>query len=151
MPRCMRLWSISPSYLDPVGLVAVWREGLLAQKVLQGLTRGYRNHPQLIRFKQSPDPDLYIGIYLSHVYLEARMRGYLFDPGKITAYDLGLEKLRIGRGQLDFNHLLRKLRERNPAHYRKLHGVGKVEPHPIFKPVPGDVEDWEKSKTRKKV
>ncbi len=134
-------------------MVAVWREGLLAQKVLLGLTRGYRNHPQLIRFKQSPDPDLYIGTYLYHLYLEARMRGYIFDPGKIRAYDVGLEKLPIRRGQLEYEykHLLRKLRERNPAHYRRVRGVGKVEPHPIFKPIPGDVEDWEKPKTRKKV
>jgi hypothetical protein len=28
-------------------LVAVWREGLLAQAVLQGKTNGYKNHPQL--------------------------------------------------------------------------------------------------------
>lgn len=32
----MRLWSLHPSYLDAVGLVALWREGLLARKVLQG-------------------------------------------------------------------------------------------------------------------
>jgi len=30
----MRLWSLHPRYLDAKGLVALWREGLLAQKVL---------------------------------------------------------------------------------------------------------------------
>ena len=39
----MRLWSLRPKYLDSQGLVALWREGLLAQAVLRGKTRGYRN------------------------------------------------------------------------------------------------------------
>jgi len=47
----MRLWSLHPSYLDPQGLVAVWREGLLAQAVLRGQTTGYTRHPQLARFR----------------------------------------------------------------------------------------------------
>jgi hypothetical protein len=37
-------------YLDGRGLVALWREALLAQAVLRGRTRGYR-HPQLARFR----------------------------------------------------------------------------------------------------
>nr|WP_253280607.1 pyrimidine dimer DNA glycosylase/endonuclease V [Arcanobacterium phocae] len=47
----MRLWSIRPSQLDRAALIAGWREGLLAQKVLAGLTKGYRHHPQLERFR----------------------------------------------------------------------------------------------------
>jgi hypothetical protein len=43
----MRLWSLHPQYLDPQGLVALWREALLAQAVLRGKTRGYKHHPQL--------------------------------------------------------------------------------------------------------
>ena len=46
----MRLWSLHPKYLDARGLVALWREALLAQAVLRGETRGYRHHPQLARF-----------------------------------------------------------------------------------------------------
>ncbi|HKX52383.1 MAG TPA: pyrimidine dimer DNA glycosylase/endonuclease V [Nitrosospira sp.] len=37
----MRLWTLHPRYLDTKGLVAAWREALLAQKVLSGLTSGY--------------------------------------------------------------------------------------------------------------
>ena len=37
----MRLWTLHPKYLDPQGLVALWREALLARAVLQGKTRGY--------------------------------------------------------------------------------------------------------------
>ena len=49
----MRLWSIHPKYLDPAGLTACWREGLLAREVLCGRTSGYRNHPQLARLTVS--------------------------------------------------------------------------------------------------
>jgi hypothetical protein len=45
----MRLWTLHPRYLDRVGLVALWREALLAQAVLAGRTRGYTRHPQLAR------------------------------------------------------------------------------------------------------
>lgn len=48
--RRVRLWSLHPRYLDTAGLTAGWREALLAQKVLTGVTRGYRHHPQLERF-----------------------------------------------------------------------------------------------------
>ncbi|MFP3165813.1 MAG: pyrimidine dimer DNA glycosylase/endonuclease V, partial [Nitrososphaeria archaeon] len=34
----MRLWSLHPSFLDKQGILGVWREGLLAQKVLIGKT-----------------------------------------------------------------------------------------------------------------
>ena len=98
----MRLWSISPEYLDPVGLVALWREGLLAQKVLLGLTKGYRNHPQLLRFRRSPDPVLYIGTYLYYVYEEARRRGYGFSLAKVKTYDVEVERLPVSVGQLDY-------------------------------------------------
>jgi hypothetical protein len=64
----MRLWSVHPSLLDPKGLVALWREGLLAQKVLQGRTTGYRSHPQLHRFRQSGEPLAAIATYLWAVH-----------------------------------------------------------------------------------
>lgn len=51
----MRIWSLHPQYLDRQGLTAGWREGLLAQKVLTGTTKGYRNHPQLRRFRAAGD------------------------------------------------------------------------------------------------
>ena len=52
----MRLWSLDPAHLDRQGLVACWREALLAQAVLAGRTRGYRHHPQLERFRVVPGP-----------------------------------------------------------------------------------------------
>ena len=67
----MRLWSLHPRYLDAKGLVALWREALLAQKVLHGNTKGYRNHPQLTRFKQQQNPLAAIAAYLREVQREA--------------------------------------------------------------------------------
>lgn len=52
----MRLWSLHPKYLDTIGLVALWREALLAKHVLAGLTKGYKNHSQLTRFKKVKFP-----------------------------------------------------------------------------------------------
>ncbi|HWQ19849.1 MAG TPA: pyrimidine dimer DNA glycosylase/endonuclease V, partial [Methanotrichaceae archaeon] len=73
------MWSIHPKYLDARGLVALWREGLLAQKVLRGETQGYRYHPQLNRFKEAEDPKAAIAGYLKEVVKEAGRRGYCFD------------------------------------------------------------------------
>ena len=144
----MRLWSISPSYLDARGLVALWREALLAQKVLLGLTRGYRNHPQLARFRATPDPVLYIGTYLYYVAEEGRRRGYRFDLGKIVRYDTSVPRLPVTEGQLryEFDHLLAKLRSRDPARYESLRGASMIEPHPLFYVVEGGVEPWERVK-----
>ncbi len=146
----MRIWSMSPSYLDPIGPVALWREALLAESVLLGKTRGYRNHPQLERFKTSRDPLLYIGTYLYFVHREAVRRGYRFDPSKVVVYDPEVEKLPISEGQLryEMDRLLRKLANGAPERRRKLAGIRVIEPHPIFRPVPGGVEKWERVRRR---
>ncbi|HLW43123.1 MAG TPA: pyrimidine dimer DNA glycosylase/endonuclease V, partial [Candidatus Acidoferrales bacterium] len=78
----MRLWSLHPSHLDGKGLVALWREGLLAQNVLRGKTKGYRFHPQLNRFRATKKPVIAIGTYLRAVAEEAKSRGYSFDASK---------------------------------------------------------------------
>src|SRR5690606_25027601 len=82
---CMRLWSIHLSYLDPAGLVALWREALLAQKVLWNETKGYRHHPQLVPFRISTNPHTAIATYLTFIAEEADSRGYKFDTTKIRA------------------------------------------------------------------
>jgi hypothetical protein len=141
----MRLWSLHPSYLDRQGLVALWRESLLAQKVLAGGTRGYRHHPQLTRFRAAPDPMRAIGAYLSVVAEEACRRGYSFDASKILE-PAGKASLAVTRGQLRYEagHLLRKLRRRDPALFRDLEGRRAFRPHPLFRVVPGAIESWEK-------
>ncbi len=142
----MRLWSIHPSYLDRKGLLAVWREGLLAMKVLQGKTKGYRKHPQLIRFINSKYPLEAIKAYLYQIFLESKRRGYKFDRSKIRP--LVLKKIiPVNSCQLDFefNHLLKKLEIRDCDAFSIAKRVMKIKANPIFKVVTGAVEKWEKS------
>jgi hypothetical protein len=141
----MRLWSLHPRYLDPQGLVALWREALLAQAVLRGETRGYRHHPQLERFRSSSDPLAAISLYLKAVHVEATARGYNFDKAKIKPNRATLE-LPVGEGQLQFEweHLLAKLKSRNPALFQKWRGTAPLETHPLFVQHPGGIADWER-------
>ena len=142
----MRLWSLHPKYLDARGLVALWREGLLAQAVLKGETRGYRFHPQLARFQESSSPVGLIAEYLRAVREEAATRGYRFDTTKISRTRTA-ERLQVTRGQLDheWDHLNRKLRIRDPRWRRRWSDVDHPRAHPLFRPRPGGVADWEKS------
>ena len=145
----MRLWTLHPRYLDAKGLVAAWREALLAQKVLQGATRGYRHHPQLLRFQAHPRPRTAIAAYLRGLAAEAGRRGYRFNASKILGPDA---RVRIAEtnGQLRFEwrHLRKKLRARSPAVARSWRGVAVPDPHPMFRIVPGGVRSWEKSPGR---
>ncbi len=142
----MRLWTLHPRYLDVRGLTALWREALLAQKVLQGGTRGYRNHPQLVRFRASPDPLGAIGAYLAAVAAEAHKRGYAYDSSRIASphYDGFLEET---EGQLRFEggHLAAKLAVRSPQTLAALPASGLPDHHPLFRIVPGPVAVWEKT------
>ena len=144
----MRLWTLHPRYLDAKGLLALWREGLLAQKVLKGETRGYTHHPQLERFRRHADPVAALATYLSHVHEEAQRRGYSFDAGKIEGRRTSLP-IPVTRGQLvyEWNHLLEKLQARDRARYLALQGLACPEPHPLFVIVEGDVEAWEVRKS----
>jgi hypothetical protein len=141
----MRLWSLHPQYLDAKGLTALWRESLLAKKVLQGRTKGYKHHPQLTRFRTTSDSLPLIDRYLSEVFTEAVKRGYDFDRKKIGR-KLSVKKITVSRGQLEyeFEHLKKKLRKRDR---KKLAAVKEVlfpKPHPLFKVIRGPIETWEK-------
>lgn len=141
----MRLWSLHPQYLDPRGLVALWREGLLAQAVLRGRTRGYRNHPQLTRFRRCPSPVGTVAAYLRVVQAEALAREYRFDAAKISRAKAH-SPLTVTRGQLRFEweHLLAKVQRRDPQWGVELTEVRRPRPHPLFRVLPGEVEDWER-------
>jgi hypothetical protein len=125
--------------------VALWREALLARAVLRGETRGYRHHPQLHRFQDSVVPRSAINAYLALVLAEAGSRGYSFNRAKVGPVR-GRPRIGSTAGQLQFEwrHLLRKLRVRNPAYYRRWRCVAAPEPHPLFRIRPGPVEPWER-------
>ena len=141
----MRIWSIHPKYLDTKGLVALWRETLLAKNVLKGNTKGYRNHPQLTRFKLSQDPLNCINYYLSVVYDESINRGYHFSKEKID-WGFNMSKIPVTTGQLEYEktHLLNKLAIRDNKLYKKLMSVDIIEVHPLFVIIEGNVEFWER-------
>lgn len=147
----MRMWSLHPHHLDRVGLVACWRESLLAQAVLAGRTRGYRNHPQLVRFRVVPapvTPALAVGAYLWGLREEAVRRGYCFDASRIDTRqpDCTGVSLTVTEGQvlLERRHLEAKLAGRAPE---LLPLPDRPETHPIFQVVPGGVEPWERALT----
>lgn len=140
----MRLWTLHPQYLDVRGLVALWREALLAQKVLTGASRGYRHHPQLARFRALGDPLAGIASYLSAVHEEAVRRGYRFDATKITATRHGgLIDATDGQLAYEFEHLQRKLAVRDHARFQELQIVTQPAAHPLFRIVPGPIAAWE--------
>ena len=141
----MRLWSLHPQYLDPQGLVALWRETLLAQAVMRGVTRGYRNHPQLVRFKAHAAPLDAMSAYLQAIHAEATARGYTFDGSKIHP-GAQAAPMAVTSGQMAYEwaHLMAKLQARNPALHEKWHGHSALRPHPLFQVRPGELEPWER-------
>lgn len=141
----MRLWTLHPRYLDTKGLLALWREALLAQAVLAGKTRGYTQHPQLDRFRKAKDPLAAIGAYLSEIHTEGCRRGYCFDASKILTHADTI-KIDANRGQLDFEweHLLNKLVFRDPVRFGMFKKMSRPDAHPIFELTEGDIETWER-------
>ena len=141
----MRLWSFHPKYLDTAGLVALWREALLARAVLRGDTIGYRHHPQLQRFRECRAPRSAINAYLAAVHAEALYRGYNFDRSKLARVAIA-QQIVTTREQLkyEWSWLLHKLHRRNPAAYRRHRGVSFPAAHPLFSVVRGPICEWER-------
>ncbi len=141
----MRLWTLHPKHLDRQGLLGLWREALLAQRVLAGATRGFRHHPQLDRFRAQPDPEAAIAAYLRGVYAESVRRGYRFDTSKISNRPAP-PSIEATEGQLAYerNLLLRKLRARAPERAAELERTAHPDPHPLFRIVPGPLAPWER-------
>jgi hypothetical protein len=142
----MRLWSLHPKYLDPQGLMALWREALLAQAVLHGETRGYRNHPQIDRFKTHSTPLAAISLYLKAIHAEAQVRGYDFERSKICPARKQIT-LSVTSGQIEFEwaHLLKKLCARNPTLFQRWNKISSPDPHPLFMVHIGGIEPWERT------
>jgi Pyrimidine dimer DNA glycosylase len=141
----MRLWSLHPKHLDAKGLVALWREGLLALAVVRGQTRGYRHHPQLARFVTCRSPPEVLEKYLLVVHDEAQARGYRFDRSKLGTPRTRV-RIAVTQGQLDFEwrHLLGKLERREPKRWLLAKEATPCA-HPMFDVTEGPVETWEKT------
>ncbi|WP_435299215.1 pyrimidine dimer DNA glycosylase/endonuclease V [Timonella sp. A28] len=158
----MRVWSLHPSLLDRQGLLACWRETLLAQAVLAGKTKGYTRHPQLVRFRATSDPVVTVSAYLHGIADEAHARSYNFDRSRVLvdAGECGADKVSpltvtLGQVQFEWQHLTRKLLARSPEVWennKQFDSLMQVEDtnavsqlvHPLFVVVLGGVETWEK-------
>ena len=144
----MRIWSIHPKYLDAKGLVALWRETLLAKNVLEGKTKGYKNHSQLVRFKSvdTNSPLSFINLYLHYVHQEAGERGYKFDRSKIGYFNTSCS-MSVNSEQIrfEFEHIKNKTQNRSKDWYEKIKSIENPEVHPIFYKVDGPIEKWEKT------
>lgn len=142
----MRLWSVDPALLDRAALIAGWREGLLAQKVLDGRTRGYRSHPQLVRFQSLDEPVGGMVAWLEGLADEADRRGYRFDRTRLLRP--GNDTIRIeltdGQLELEWHHLRAKVRDRDASWWAR---IEHAEPaaHPMFTLVAGPVAPWERA------
>ncbi len=141
----MRIWTVHPKYLDPQGLVALWREALLARAVLRGETTGYRHHPQLHRFQAHPRPLSAINAYLRCVLDDAEVRGYHFNRDKVGPVR-DVARIPVSSGQLayEWQHLRRKLKARSPSVHSQWRSLNAPESHPLFVIVDGPVEAWER-------
>ena len=143
----MRLWSLHPKDLDAKGLTAVWREGLLAKAIIEGRTKAYEKHPQMIRFRKAENEEALINQYLSYVLKEANKRNFNFDKSKIKNIKTD-EKIKVTKGQAlyEFIHLKKKLGYRDINKCKELEKIEFPELNPIFELVEGDIEHWEKVK-----
>lgn len=125
----------------------MWREGLLARKVLLGETLGYKKHPQLTRFKGMSNPVMALDVFLTHVLIESQKRCYRFDGTKINL-NPELEIMSVTDGQLtyEFQHLKSKLEKRDMIKLEEIMNFKTIPPNPIFKVIPGEIENWEKTR-----
>jgi len=141
----MRLWSIHPKYLDVKGLSGLWREALLARKILKKQTKAYKNHPQMNRFKELKRPLPAIDTYLKHIYDESCDRGYCFNRKKF-GNRFRKSKINVKKGQIDyeFKILKKRLKIRAKDKYKELLKVKKIESNPLFRIIKGKIESWEK-------
>lgn len=151
----MRIWSIHPKYLDPKRFVAQWREALLCRAVLNGETKGYKNHPQFLRVKEHFQPHYFINSYLYEIWEESKKRNYNFDRTKLMdnlyeKFGEPLSPMEVTEGQLEyeFNHLQSKLGEFDEKYIENEQLIAEegILSHPNLVVIPGDVMKFEKIK-----
>lgn len=149
----MRLWSLNPKYLDPLGLSRNYFEGLRGYNTLIGLTKIWKNHSQLIRFKKY-DPIPYLSFYLQNVLEEAIRRDLDWTTQSILKPITNdyTQSMSVTEGQIEYeiNWLHHKMKNRQKVHQKYIDLLeserNNVELNPIFYKVSGDIEFWEKIK-----
>jgi hypothetical protein len=122
-----------------------------------GKTKGWKNHPQLIRFKNHNAPIHAIGFYLFIIYNEGCKRGYSYNKSKMFKIVEKVSMINISKEQLayEFEILKNRVRGRDHTKFLELLEFGKKEsypkPHPLFHVIDGKVALWEKSYWKKEL
>jgi len=135
----MRLWSLHPSLLDRIGLVALWREALRAQKVLVGATQKAIAITRSSNDFESGKPVRTIANYLWSIADEAEERGYHFDSMS-RKLRWRVERL-PSRSPGDSLPGSSSSSNRNCAAGTQM----RVKANPTFKVVEGPIEPWERT------
>jgi hypothetical protein len=150
----MRIWSISPEYMDTKRLGAQWCEALLCRNVIKGLTKGYKHHPQALRLMKHPTPLAFVNSFLYTIWKESQNRGFKYDKNRLEEFPSFVGPMPVTKGQLyyEFHHLQNKLTdsgelERYHRNERNSMGFYGIKPNDLFIVVPGDIEDFEKIKS----
>ncbi len=139
----MNLLSIHPKYLDKQALISLWREGLTAQKVLNGELTLKKESSLLKRFRQSGNPIKAIGAYLSMIASEGARQGCKLNHEKIICPNFDSEAIELDSQQIIFemNFLKDKLKKRDTQKYRELKQLHYIETNPVF--------DWPQVNSRR--
>ena len=142
--RLSRIWSLHPKYLDGIEIFFLWRNCIMAKKILDGTEKVNRKFPHLARFESSSNPIGAINIYLSEVYKIASTHGKNF---KLDKFDDSFKdiSLNVTKGQMEYEVELfkKKLRNRSSDTNALIFKIKIIEPNPLFKVVEGNKEAWD--------
>jgi hypothetical protein len=145
----MRLWSFHPKYLDNVGLSRAINEGVSGYKALTGKQKMWKNHPQLTRFKDYGETQL--KLYIEHLLIHFYNRKCIsikLSPQPFNVFVKDVIEVTTGQLIYEWNHYLNKLEKRNNDLYQELMHITCPEPHPLLEVVEGDIESWEKVRSK---
>lgn len=149
----MRLWSIHPKYLDSKRLVTQWREALLCRAILDGKTKGYKEHPHFLRVKSHSQPYYFINSFLYVIWEEGKQRKFQFDKSKlmenlVQKYEEPLQLMEVTEGQVqyEFDFLQKKFGEFHIQYIKNLQNFNDfgIEVNPCFIKIFGDIMNFEK-------
>lgn len=144
------MWSFHPKYLDNVGLSRAINEAVAGYKALIKTGKGYpptwEKHSQLTRFRNEPTELEWFVVYLVQEWSNRKLAEVKQEPLSNLMRFVYTVPVNKGQLQYEWKHYLNKLKIRNEELYHELKGIITPEPHPLFKTVKGDVEEWERVK-----
>lgn len=134
----MRIWTLHPRYLDDATLREAWRDGLAARRRLVAGSKGRPTDPLIHAIAACKHPVRVIDAYLSHLHQEAQRRGKAFDRSRIDGARAGAGfAVDSERVRDDWDQLMARMAEREPARHERQAELRRPHCHPAFKRIPG--------------